>query len=192
MDARKSDIDLVSLFRKELELCRVTPDETVAVLSEGENLRNYAEAFLSAIRNLGASAIDVNLRGQLTDTNDRLKQIGKNNLGNNREAMEQLKAADMVVDLVLLLFSKEQLEIQESGTRVLLCVEPVEILQRLMPSRQLRRRVEAAAKKLSTGRVLRFTNEMGTDITYELEEHSVLAEYGYTDTPGRWDHWPGG
>ena len=38
----------------------------------------------------------------------------------------------------------------------------------------------------------RFTNPLGTDVTYELGQYPVLTEYGFTDTPGRWDHWPGG
>lgn len=29
-------------------------------------------------------------------------------------------------------------------------------------------------------------------MTYELGQYPVLTEYGFTDTPGRWDHWPGG
>jgi 2,5-dihydroxypyridine 5,6-dioxygenase len=39
---------------------------------------------------------------------------------------------------------------------------------------------------------MRFTNDAGTDVTYKLADKSILTEYGYTVTPGRWDHWPGG
>ena len=67
-----------------------------------------------------------------------------------------------------------------------------------MPSRALRARVEAAERRLAAARTLRFTNDAGTDVVYELEQLSgpppacILTEYGYTDTPGRWDHWPSG
>jgi hypothetical protein len=30
----------------------------------------------------------------------------------------------------------------------------------------------------------------GTDVTYRLGVYPTVSEYGYTDTPGRWDHWP--
>ena len=33
-----------------------------------------------------------------------------------------------MIDLVFMLFSKEQLEIQASGTRILLAVEPIDVL----------------------------------------------------------------
>jgi 2,5-dihydroxypyridine 5,6-dioxygenase len=39
---------------------------------------------------------------------------------------------------------------------------------------------------------LRFTNKVGSDVTYVLDNRAILSEYGYTDAPGRWDHWPGG
>jgi hypothetical protein len=30
----------------------------------------------------------------------------------------------------------------------------------------------------------------GTDVTYRLGVYPTVSEYGYTDTPCRWDHWP--
>ena len=44
---------MVSLFRQELELCKVKPGETVAVLSEAEQAVEYASAFMIATRELG-------------------------------------------------------------------------------------------------------------------------------------------
>jgi len=32
----------------------------------------------------------------------------------------------------------------------------------------------------------------GADVTYQLGAYPVITQYGYTDTPGRWDHWPSG
>jgi 2,5-dihydroxypyridine 5,6-dioxygenase len=185
--------EMQRLFRKELELCGVGEGERLAVLSEGDELRGYAEAFLVAGRDLGANVIDVHLESaDALDANERLKQLGTNALSHSAEAMATLKGADMVVDLMLLLFSKEQLEIQEAGTRMLLAVEPFEILKRLFPSQNLRDRVEAGEVRLAKAKELRFTNALGSDVTYELAGRPILTEYGYTDTPGRWDHWPSG
>ncbi len=185
--------EMQGLFRRELELCGAGEGERLAVLSEGDQLRDYAEAFLAAGRDLGADVIDVHLKSaDALDANERLKQLGTSALSHSAEAMATLKDADMVVDLMLLLFSKEQLEIQEAGTRMLLAVEPFEILKRLFPSQDLRDRVEAGEARLAKAKELRFTNALGSDVTYELGGRSVLTEYGYTDTPGRWDHWPSG
>ncbi|MBF6567596.1 MAG: leucyl aminopeptidase [Candidatus Binataceae bacterium] len=182
--------ELVLLFRRELELCRVKEDETVAVLSEAEKNVEYASAFMVAARDLGAHVFNVNLlpgRGA-----GLLGFGGAAALAGNRPAIEALKSADLVVDLMFLLFSKEQLEMQKAGARILLCVEPPEILQRLFPTTDLRERVEAAERRLANGHQLRFTNRAGTDVTYKLGKFPAMSEYGYTDTPGRWDHWPSG
>lgn len=185
--------ELGKLFQEEFKLCGVSSGQTIAVLSEGNTLRDYADASLSAASALGADVVDVHLSSSdEKDPNERLANIGRNSLGQNRGAMQACLDADMVIDHVLLLFSREQIEMQQADTRVLLVVEPQEILERLFPSPVLRKQVEAAEARLKRARVLRFTNKAGTDVTYHLNNNSILSEYGYTDQPGRWDHWPGG
>ena len=111
-------------------------------------------------------------------------------LANNPEAVEALKRADMVVDLIFLLFSDEQMAIQAAGARVLTAVEPAPLLARLMPTRELRERVEIAGEVLRGAKTMRITNRHGTDVTYRIGVYPTVEEYGYTDKPGRWDHWP--
>ena len=118
--------------------------------------------------------------------------FGKTTLAGNRPAIEALKGADIVIDLMFLLFSEEQLEITNSGTRMLLVMEPLEVLTRMFPNADLRRRVEVGEHLLKTSKVMHITSPHGTDVTYRLGQYPVMTEYGYTDTPGRWDHWPAG
>ena len=186
--------DLIDLFRKELDLCQVGSGQTVVVLSEGDVGREYAEASVAAATDLGASVTDLNLPSKNRgDASERIADLGKNALANRPDAMKACKEADMVIDHMLLLFSKEQIEIQQGGTRMLLVVEPFEVLQRLFPTEEIRQRVEVSQGRLERAHELRFTNSAGTDVTYALgDEFPVLTEYGYTATPGRWDHWPGG
>jgi 2,5-dihydroxypyridine 5,6-dioxygenase len=184
--------DFVDLCTEELKLCAVHEGEVVGVLSQGDERREYADAFLAAARRLGATALHIRLpevsstllgdAGQWT--------VGTTPLTENRPAIEALKQADLVIDLMFLLFSKEQLEIQESGSRMLLCVEPIDNLARLFPTEDQRRRVEASERLIAKAKTLRFTNKAGTDIVYQLGQYPVMTEYGYTDEPGRWDHWP--
>ena len=53
--------DTVRLFKAELELCKVTPDETVSALTEGEEKHDYANTFLTATEELGATTFQLNL-----------------------------------------------------------------------------------------------------------------------------------
>lgn len=110
----------------------------------------------------------------------------------NRPAIEALKSSDIVIDLVGLLWSAEQNEITQTGTRMLMVREPLEVLQRTFPRKSLRRRVEAAQEMLAAAEELHITSAAGTDVTYQLGTYPVLTQYGYTDTPGRWDHFAGG
>ena len=191
--------EMQATFAEVLGLCAVTPDEKVAVLCEGELLADYAEAFLRAASALGAETTRVRVApGDHAGAEARIANLSASALASDAAAMATLKEADLVIDLMLLLFSHEQIAIQQAGTRMLMVVEPFEVLRRMMPSRALRARVEAAERRLAAARTLRFTNDAGTDVTYELAQlpgpppACILTEYGYTDTPGRWDHWPSG
>jgi 2,5-dihydroxypyridine 5,6-dioxygenase len=90
---------------------------------------------------------------------------------------------------MFLLHSKELVEIQESGTRILTCIEPVDILTRLFPSAEMSRRVDAAVELVSGATTLRLTNPAGTDVTYRIGAYRTFGQYGYADKPGQWDHW---
>src|SRR5262245_25292156 len=125
------------LFRKELELCGVRPGEKVAVLSEMGQQTEYASAFMTAARDLGGEVFNVNLLPPTGSSGaDKLKAVGQTALAGNRSAIAALKTADLVIDLTFLLFSKEQLEIQAAGTRVLLVAEPFAVLARLFPTQE--------------------------------------------------------
>ena len=97
----------------------------------------------------------------------------------------------MVVETLFMLFSDELTEIQQAGTRILTCIEPVDLLARMFPTDELKRRTDAAVEALAAARTLRFTNGAGTDVTYRIG-YPVKAQYGYVDQPGQWDHWPSG
>jgi 2,5-dihydroxypyridine 5,6-dioxygenase len=183
----------VDLCVAELELCGVAPGDNVAILSQGDQRLDYANAFLAAASRLDAVGYHVRLPDESPGAVDGVVwTIGLTQLAGNRPAVEALKQADLVIDLMFLLFSAEQHEIQAAGARVLLVVEPVDVLARLFPTSDLRARVEASEALLRGASVLRVTSEAGTDLTYRLGQYPVMTEYGYTDRPGRWDHWPSG
>jgi 2,5-dihydroxypyridine 5,6-dioxygenase len=177
-----------------LELCRLSEGEVMVVLTQGDEKLDYADAMLAAGERLGATALHVRLPHASTTLSGDMGQwtVGETPLAHNRPALEALKSADLVIDTIFLLFSKEQLEIQAAGARILLVIEPVDHLIQLFPNTNLRERVEFGGDLLEKAQTLRFTNDHGTDVTYQLGAYPVITEYGYTDTPGRWDHWPSG
>ena len=123
---------------------------------------------------------------------DSLAYLGTTPLTGNHAAIAALKASDLVLDLMTLLFSPEQHEILSAGTKILLAVEPPEVLCRLVPTEGDRVRVSAASQRIEAAREMHVTSAAGTDLRCALGEFPAIREYGYVDEPGRWDHWPSG
>lgn len=184
----------VDLCAAALEMCAVKEGETVAILSQGDQRPDYAIAFMAASQKLGATPYHVTLPDAASglDGDFGAWTVGATPLTSNRPVVELLKEADILIDLMFLLFSAEQLEIQAADTRILLCIEPLDLLARLFPLKEIRDRVEVGSQLLGNAQALRFTNDAGTDVTYELGRYPVIEQYGHTDTAGRWDHWPSG
>jgi 2,5-dihydroxypyridine 5,6-dioxygenase len=184
----------VDLAKKALEMCGVHEGETVAVLTQGDERHDYARTFMDAAGRLGATSYQVVLP-EVSSTlggEHGAWTVGETPLARNRPVIDALKQADLMIDTMFLLFSKEQLEIQAAGTRILLCIEPLDLLQRLFPLPEIRERVEVGEQLILNAKTLRFTNDAGSDVVYRLGAYPVMTQYGYTDTPGRWDHWPSG
>jgi 2,5-dihydroxypyridine 5,6-dioxygenase len=183
------DLAAADLYERLLRLCKLGSQESLAVLTEGGERDGLAAAMMTAAQRLGAQTMQINLAKRIPEAGIPMKRTA---LTANRTAVETLKSVDMVVDMVGLLWSPEQREIQDAGARVLMCKEPIEIVARMFPTEALRRRVEAGEKRLAAAGTMRITSDAGTNITYQLKAYPVITQYGYTDMPGRWDNCPGG
>ncbi len=181
------------LCERMLRLCKVSEGESLVVLSQGNERAEYVDAFLTAGQRLGAKAMNLRLPYSSSATSGEVGvwTVGKTPLSGNQPAVDSLKGADMVVETLFLLFSDELTELQSAGTRILTCIEPVDLLARMFPTEDLKRRTDAAVEALAAASTLRFTNRAGTDVAYRIG-YPVKAQYGYVDRPGQWDHWPSG
>jgi 2,5-dihydroxypyridine 5,6-dioxygenase len=173
----------------QLKMSGVREGEKLIVLTQGQERLDYADAFMNAGQRLGANMYHMRLPTPLPTSG---WNVGVTGLAAMPDAVEALKACDMLIDCIFLLFSPEQMAIQAAGTRILTAVEPPELLARMLPSKELREKVEIAATMLERARMMRITSPHGTDVTYKLNTYPTIAEYACTDQPGRWDHWPSG
>lgn len=190
-----TDHQIVEGWKQVLTLSKVGPGQVVTVLTSGNTHQQTMATAMQAIAALGAIGNRLDLpavNGEKSRSRDPVSYLGETALTGNRAAIAALKESDLVLDLMLLLFSPEQLEILESGTKILLVVEPPEILMRLLPTEEDRARVKAAAALLEKARSMHVTSAAGTDLHLPLGQYPVIPEYGFVDEPGRWDHWPSG
>lgn len=191
----QSATHLIPMWREVLTLSQVKPGEAVVVLTTGSTNPLHIDAATSAALDLQASVFRVDIPPLRTTGgmgSDASAYVGVTGLTGNRAAVEALKGADMVIDLMGLLFSPEQHEIQHAGTRILMVLEPPDVLARMIPSLDDKRRVLAADARLRRAKTMHVTSDAGTDFRLELGDYGPLTEYGLADEPGRWDHWPSG
>lgn len=190
-----SDIDLIRAWKQVLTLSRLEAGQTVTVLTGADTHPQTLRCAITAAGDMGARVNRLDLppvNGEKSLSRDSLAYLGTTPLTGNPAAIAALKASDLVLDLMTLLFSPEQHEILQGGTKILLAVEPPEILCRLVPTEADRARVRAAAARIAQARQMLITSKAGTDLRCRLGSFPAISEYGFVDEPGRWDHWPSG
>lgn len=190
-----SDHAMLEAWKTVLELSRLEPGQTVTVLTGAASHPQTVSTALTAAASMGAVVSRLDLppvNAEKALSRDALAYLGTTPLTANRAAIAALKESDLVLDLMTLLFSPEQHEILKSGTKILLAVEPPEVLVRMVPSEADRARVKAATEKIAHAKVMQVRNDAGTDLTCPLGQYPAISEYGFVDEPGRWDHWPSG
>ena len=190
-----TDNELIKAWTTVLTLSKLSSGQAVSILTDpGTNLQTLSTA-ITAVQAMGASVTRIDLpavNAAKALSRDPSGYVGITALTGNRAALAALKASDLVLDLMLLLFSPEQDEVLRAGVKILLAVEPPDVLVRLIPTQEDRTAVLAAADKLSAAKTMRVRSAAGTDVTFPLGSYPLLKEYGFVDEPGRWDHWPSG
>ncbi|MFI5446473.1 2,5-dihydroxypyridine 5,6-dioxygenase [Polaromonas sp. UC242_47] len=190
-----SNYQLVSAWKQVLTLSKLEPGQTVTILTGASTHPQTLACALIATQEMGAIVNRLDLppvNGEKAHSRDSLAYLGTTPLTGNPAAIAALTASDLVLDLMTLLFSPEQHAILSTGTKILLAVEPPEVLARLVPTEADRTRVKAAATRIDKAREMHIVSAAGTDLRCKLGEFPVISEYGFVDEPGRWDHWPSG
>lgn len=190
-----SDFTMYEAWSQVLGLSNLQPGQSVTILTGADTHPQTLRTAQLACQALGTviNRLDLSpVNGERSLSRDPLAYLGTTPLTGNKPAMAALKASDLVLDLMTLLFSPEQHEILASGTKILLAVEPPEILARMVPTAADRERVTRAAMKIEKAGSMTVTSPAGTSLFCPLGEFPAISEYGFVDAPGRWDHWPSG
>jgi 2,5-dihydroxypyridine 5,6-dioxygenase len=189
------DYELCEAWKTTMSLCRVMSGDNVAILTDRSTNQQNLAAATNALKSMGAVVTRIDLQpvnSEQSLSRDPFAYLGTTPLTGNRTALAACKASDFVLDLMVLLYSSEQQEILNSGVRILLAVEPPEVLVRLLPTLEDKARVGAAATILKRASTMRVTSSAGTDIVFGLGQYPPVQEYGFSEEKGRWDHWPSG
>ncbi len=189
------DTDLIQAWINVLNLSKLKRGDAVTVLTSDNTHPQTLRCAITAATMLGGVVSRLDLppvNGEKSLSRDPLAYLGTTPLTGNRAAIAALKASDLILDLMTLLFSPEQHDILQGGGKILLAVEPPEILLRLEPTQEDYHRTQAASALLKNAKEMRVTSAAGTDLRCPLGQYPCVSEYGFVDEPGRWDHWPSG
>lgn len=190
-----SDFELINAWKQVLDLSKIQRGQTVTILTGAVTHPQTLSCATIAAQQAGAIVNRLDLppvNAGKSLSRDPFAYLGTTALTENPAAIALLKASDLVIDLMTLLFSPEQVDILKSGTKILLAVEPPEVLVRLVPTEEDRARVKAAAARIERAAEMHITSAAGTDLRCPLGEFPAISEYGFVDEVGRWDHWPSG
>jgi 2,5-dihydroxypyridine 5,6-dioxygenase len=175
---------LMSLFRKQFELCRVGPGQTVAIVSDLGTRREYIEAAFAAAQDIGFDIYEMCVNAIPGWTS-----VGVATIGKCKGTLEALMAVDMVLIFHVPLFSKWLRDVQAKGVRVQMIIDAPDDLYQLQSPPGLKEAVLHAQSLYQNTREVRVTSPAGTDLTYRCGEYPVMSQYGMADEPGRFDHW---
>ena len=175
---------LTSLFRKQFELCRVAPGQTVAVVSDLGTRRVYIQCAFAAAQEMGFDIYEMCVNAIPGWTS-----VGVATIGQCKGTLEALMACDMVLIFHVPLFSKWLRQVMDNGVRVQMIIDAPDDLYQLQSPPGLKEAVLHAAALYEKTRNVRVTSKAGTDLTYSRGEYPVMSQYGIADEPGHFDHW---
>ncbi len=178
---------LAALYRKQFELCKVTPGETIAVVADLGTRREYVQAAFAAAEELGADVYELCVNSIPSWT-----RVGVPTIGKCKGTLEAVSAADLLVIFHVPLFTKWLKQVTDGGTRVLMIIDAPDDLEQLMSPPGLKEACKHADALYRKTKKVRVTSSAGTDLAYERGEYPVMTQWGYADERGHFDHWGGG
>lgn len=187
----------IDTFRRLFELSELRAGEEVAILSETQSRAVNVQLAEIAAQQMGAKVFHLVMPTPRLSAPVPVRSTGASQaLQKHQAATGALAACDMVVDLTVegLLHAPELPAIlRPRKARVLMVSnEHPEILERLLPTQELRDRVLRGVAMLKGAKELRVTSEAGTDLTVRLDGARIGAAKGMATRGGEVDHVPAG
>ena len=186
----------IAAFVRVFELCKVTPGETCAILSETQSRGINVHLAELALLRLGARPFHIQVVSPVQTVPVAVRSTGASNaLQSLGPAVDALAACGFVADCTVegLLHAPELQTILKGGARVLMISdEHPEALERLVPDPALEPVVRSGMRLLKKARRMQVTSDAGTQLVVTLEGARVGGVWGYTAKPGTIAHWPGG
>lgn len=186
----------IDTFEAAFQLCKVSPGDDVAILSETQSRPLNVHLAELALLRMGAHVFHVTMPTPKLVDPVPVRSTGSSvAIGGSRPVIEALKHASLIADLTVegLMHAPETPEILGAGARILyISNEHPELLERLAPDANLIPRVQKGRAMLAAAQVMHVTSPAGTDLSIGLEGARIGGNLGAVFEPSTLATWPGG
>ena len=170
-------VELVGLYRHQLEACRLARGESCLIITDTAYDTTASAACLGAALAMESNAAILTLPYSRSFPGEALAAT--------------LAEADLIVGVTThrLHYDPHVRAALDGGTRALLAVQPTHVLQRLIADPAVITRTGLGAERLSKATTLTIDSEHGTELSMTVSGRPALAHCGVADEPGRFDFW---
>ncbi len=175
---------LAMLFKKQFQLCKVKPGETIAIVSDLGTRREYIQSAFAAADEIGADIYEM-----CVNQIPGWTKVGVPTIGKCKGSLEALKSVDMILIFHVPLFAAWLREVMQAGVRVQMVIDAPDDLEQLQSPPGLKEALLYADELYKATRHVHVTSKAGTDLRYSRGEYPTMIQYGMADEPGRFDHW---
>ncbi len=175
------------LFKRQFEMSAVKQGETIALVSDLKVRPELISAAFAAASELGASVYELKLNMPYSTTH-----IGGEQILSIKGGIELIEAADLCVVFHIPLGSDWMARGQAAGTRFLMIYDHPDDLERLLSPPGLKEACIYTRDLVHNAREMVVKSAAGTDFRCDLGDMNTTCQYGFSELPGRVDHWGAG
>ena len=186
----------LAAFEQVFTLCKVSPGDEIAILTETQSRQLNAELSRLALESLGARVFQIEVPTPAQTAPVPIRSTGASQVLNGQgAALAALKESAMVVDLTVegLLHAPQLPEILGAKSRVMMVSnEHPDALERLVPRPEDEGVVRDAIGICRSASAMQVSSAAGTELSIDLNDARTGGVWGWAHKPGMVSHWPGG
>lgn len=186
----------IESFSQAFAASGVSEGDLVLIGAEAESRADLVELSELAVQRLGARAAVIKVPSPPHTDRIPIRSTGSSTAFDNyQDLISSLGGCDLFIDCTVegLLHSRARQTLLGAGARLLMISnEHPEILERCMPDKALRARVDRSMARLESGREMRVTSNAGTNLTVNLTQAPCRGGAGYLSGDEKVAYWPAG
>jgi len=183
-------------FASLFELCKITADEQVIILSETGSNPLHVHLSKLGLGQISRRYTHLELPSAPDPAGPIVRSSGATQILDAQPlAIQMMCEADIIIDVTVegLMHAPQTGRILKSGTRIMnISPEHPDVLCRLLPTAEMKDIVKQSVAYCREAETMQVSSEDGTALTVNMGGAASVGIWGWTDRAGTLAHWPGG